>query len=277
MKSLDQSIYTKKYYLNSCSGFDEFLRFAGDDRNKRARYLEKLIKIEDGMKILDLGCGKGELAFYLAKKGAKVVGIDYSKSAIYLANKKLRLQNNQIRKNLSFTRSDAKKLNFRDDYFDLVVSIDVFEHLYKKELEVIMKNISRVLKKNGILFVHTEANKIYLDFTHKYYVYPISNLLIKINKLFTRKDYPGLSKDPRNKLHKIQHVNEPTYFYLKNLFKRYDFDGRIMPLISLLKPIKSWKDRFYNLLVLFYPICFFAPFHFFLAYDFLCIMKNNKD
>ncbi len=156
------------------------------------------------------------------------------------------------------------------------MAIDVFEHLYKEELEIVMKKIKKILKNNGLLIVHTEANRLYLDYTHKYYVYPVSNFLIKINYLLTKKKYKGLNKNPRSKLHIEQHVNEPTIFYLKKIFKKYRFRGKILSLISLIKPIISWKDFTYNLIVLLYPLCFIFPLKYFFAYDYLCIMKNEK-
>jgi len=172
---------------------------------------------------------------------------------------------------------DAKKLNFSDDSFDIVLSIDVFEHLYPEELELVMKEISRVLKKNGILLVNTESIKMYLDFWHNIYIYPISQLLIKLNKIIAHKEYLGLSKDPRNNIHKKQHVNEPTFFSLKRLFYKHSFVGKITSNIDLLKPVFSWKDRLYNYIVLWYPLCKIFPFNLLFAYEYICIMKNNKN
>ena len=46
-----------------------------------------------GKKVLDVGCGTGELAFLISKKGAKVKGIDYSEEGIDIAKKKYRHSN----------------------------------------------------------------------------------------------------------------------------------------------------------------------------------------
>ena len=135
--------------------------------------------------------------------------------------------------------------------------------------------IARVVKPGGSLLVHTEANPLYLDIAHPKYIYPLSERLIKINKLFYGKDYPGLSKDPRNNLHKIQHVNEPTYFYLKKLFSNYCFKGKIF-CRTLKKPVLGWKDVVYNSIVILDPFSRIPPLKYIFAYDFICVMKNHK-
>jgi ubiquinone/menaquinone biosynthesis C-methylase UbiE len=201
--------------------------------------------------------------------------VDYSKDAIKLAREKLKRQDVELRKRLSFILGDINKVDLGRDKFDAVFCIDVFEHLYPEELEVLMKKVTKILKKGGKLLVHTEANRYYLDYLHHIYVYPISQFLIFLNKIFTGNNYPGLSKDPRNKYHKKQHVNEPTYFSLAKLFKKHKFRGKIITIIPY-KPFLSWKDFVYNIVVYLYPLSLFPPFRFFFAYDFICVMSKRK-
>ncbi len=275
MKSVDSKIYDKDYYLHSCLGFEEFKKFKGKRVHLLGEKFLDRISIMPGMKVLDIGCGRGDLAIECARRGAKATGIDYSEDGIEIAKSSLKKQKLNIQKNVSFFKMDSKKLEFEINSFDIITSYDVFEHLYKDELEIVMNEISRVLKPKGILLVHTETNKIYLDFTHHIWSYPLDQLLIKINKLITKKEYPGLPKDPRNELHKKQHVNEPTYFYLRNLFIRHLFSGKIISLIPK-KQIFSWKDKIHNILISLYPISGFFPFHLLFAHDYICIMKNSK-
>ena len=275
MKRVNPKIYSKNYYLNCNLGFEEFKKFKAKKVHPRIKDFVDLLEIKDGMNILDIGCGRGDLAIECARRGAKVIGIDYSKDGIEIAKESLRKQKKLIKQNVYFFVMDAKKLKFKKNYFDIATSFDVFEHLYKDELELVMDEISRVLKPRGIFMVHTEPNKIYLDFTHRLWVYPINYILIKLNSLITKKEYIGLPLDPRNDTHKAQHVNEPTYFYLKNLFAKHEFEGKIIPVVPF-KPRISWKDITYNIFVWFYPLSLLFPFHLLFAYDYVCIMKNKK-
>lgn len=275
MKRVSPRIYSKNYYLNCNLGFEEFKKFKARKVHARIKDFVDLLKIEHGMSILDIGCGRGDLAIECARRGAKVIGIDYSRVGIEIAKESLSRQKKLTAQNAEFFVMDAKKLKFKKNYFDAVTSFDVFEHLYRDELELVMEEISRVLKPKGILLVHTEPNKIYLDFTHRLWVYPINYILIKLNSLITKREYSGLPVDPRNDMHKAQHVNEPTYFYLSNLFTKHEFKGEIIPAVPL-KPRISWKDITYNIFVWLYPLSVLFPFHLLFAYDYVCIMKNNK-
>jgi len=263
MRRVNPEIYTKKYYANHSKGFDNMVE-------KLSPYISGL----KNLKILDLGCGSGDLTIYLAKQGNTVVGVDYSKHAIDLARKKTRHLPEILKKRMVFSNIDAKNINYGKNTFDMVVLIDFFEHVYDWELRIIMKNISVLLKPEGKLLVHTEANKLYLDILHGLYVYPMDSFLIKINRLLTKKDYPGLPKEPRNELHKIQHVNEPTYFYLKKLFGEFGFSGEI-ECKTLVKPIISWKDQIYNVFVMLDPLSRYFPLKYYFAYDFICNMRKR--
>lgn len=275
MRSLNPKIYSKDYYLNACLGYEEFKQYKGKKVHQQIVDFCNLLKIKKGIKILDLGCGRGDLAIECARRGAVVTGIDYSKDGITLAKESLKNQSLLIQQNVKFLVMDAKKLKFSDNTFDIVTSVDVFEHLYHEELEVVMRELSRVLKKNGKLIIHTAPNKIYLDYVHKLWTYPMNILLIKINKLVTKKDYPSLPKDSRNDLHKQQHVNEPTYFYLKQIFRNNNFKGTIISIVPY-KPLYSWKDRLYNIFVWLYPFSKYFPIKILFTTDYICIMKNTK-
>lgn len=275
MRRVDPAIYTKEYYLNDCCGSKEFKRTMGKSLHPDVSRVLSYIEIKQGKKILDIGCGRGDVVVYYALHDVDSYGIDYAKEAIAIAQKVKKKQAKPIQKHIHFYLMDAKKLVFPDKYFDTIISIDVFEHLYKEELEIVLSEIKRVLKDDGTLLVNTEPNKLYLDFWHHIYVYPMSALLVTLSNFFTKNSYAGLPKDPRNDLHKKQHVNEPTYFYLRGLFKRHGFNGKIIENIALLKPTISWKDRLYNILVAWYPISFFPPFSYLFAYDYIGVMKKK--
>ena len=117
-KSL-KKIYNKIYAKGERKHYSSIL-FSGDRVPLAKREVLKEINWR-GKNVLDAGCGTGEIAFLIAKDGAKkVLGIDYSKEAI-LEAKKL-----HSRPNLSYECADLRKIKGK---FDIIVSLGTLEHL----------------------------------------------------------------------------------------------------------------------------------------------------
>jgi len=273
VKSLSPKIYDKEYYLNSNLGSEEYKKYKGKKVHVTINNFANLLGDVKGKRILDLGCGRGDLVIELARRGAISVGVDYSKDGIDLAKDALKIQSGEIKKRVNFFVKDIVRADFENESFDIIVSSDVFEHLYKDELEIVVAKLSKILKPNGYLLIHTAPNKIYQDFTHVFYCYWMDLFLLKIYNFISKNNYPGLPKDPRNDLHKKQHVNEPTYLYLSALFKRHNFEGQIDSIVPY-KPNLSWKDKIYNIIVYIYPISNYFPLNLIFATEYIC--KQNK-
>ncbi|MDO8660121.1 MAG: class I SAM-dependent methyltransferase [Candidatus Parcubacteria bacterium] len=276
MRSIDPKIYDKNYYLTVCPGSQEFKESGGKKLFPRLKTLLRQITINKSTRILDVGCGRGDIALYLGKNAKEAIGVDYSREAIKLANSAKKNFSLSIQKKVNFKVMNVKTLFFPDNYFDVVICIDVLEHLYKKEAEIAMQEIKRVLKKDGILFLQTGINKLLYDFVYKYYIFPVNKIVTKIDQFVRRINYKSLPKDPRTTDEKEQHVNEPTYFYLKNLLKKFGFKGEIKTEIGYIKPVKSIKTIIYNFLIAFYPLSSIYPLSVIFAWIFVCNLKNNK-
>lgn len=276
MKTVSSKIYDEHYYKKVCLGSEEFKKTQGKILHPRLKKLLSQISIKPNMKILDLGCGRGDISLSVAQKAQEVIGIDYSKSAIKIASSIKKKFPARVQKRVNFYHMNSKHLKFKENYFDLIICIDIFEHLYKPELEQAMKELSRVLKPGGILFVHTGANKILYDFTYKYYILPVNRFLTFVDQLVKNTRYKSLPFDPRTKEEKIQHVNEPTFFYLKALFTKYKFVGKIKIEIGYLKEKRTFKSALYNSLITWHPLSKIFPLSLLFGWVFICIMKNNK-
>jgi len=97
-------------------------------------------------KILDCGCGRGDLLFYLRKKGYRnLYGID---------DKNIIKNESEIK----FFNMDVCNMNFKDNYFDVVVASDLIEHIDDDMLAI--NEMRRVLNKNGVLIVFVPAFRI---------------------------------------------------------------------------------------------------------------------
>jgi ubiquinone/menaquinone biosynthesis C-methylase UbiE len=100
--------------------------------------------------VLDIACGTGYGSYYLAEQGATlVVGSDASAVALNYAKK-------YKRQNLLFTLSNALKMPYPDDSFDVVVSYETIEHI--EQDGVFLAECARVLKGDG-LFLCSTPNK----------------------------------------------------------------------------------------------------------------------
>jgi len=109
----------------------------------------ELFQPQKGEKILDIGCGTGNFSIKLAKKGAKVVGIDVSEPMLAKARKKS--ENNNL--NIDFQKGDATKLKFADNSFDAVFSMAALEFI--KDLKKAFNEMKRVVKPGGKILLGT--------------------------------------------------------------------------------------------------------------------------
>jgi len=105
----------------------------------------EFVNVKKNSKILDAGCGTGNLLKILEdkNKGLKLYGVDISKEMLKIAKKKL--------KKAKIKLEAAEKLTFKKKYFDYVFSVDAFHHYYNYDL--VMRNFYRVLKRDGCLIV----------------------------------------------------------------------------------------------------------------------------
>jgi len=121
-------------------------------------------QIQDGMRILELGCGWGSLTLAMAKRfpQSKIFAISNS------APQKAHIDAEALKrglKNITVLTRDISKLEslaVELEPFDRVVSVEMFEHF--KNYQELLRMVSQVLSKEGKTFIHI--------FTHKEYPYP---------------------------------------------------------------------------------------------------------
>ncbi|OGM28342.1 hypothetical protein A2962_00665 [Candidatus Woesebacteria bacterium RIFCSPLOWO2_01_FULL_39_61] len=112
--------------------------------------ITNLLKKSGLNKVLDLGCGTGRNLIFMAQNGLSVYGLDNSKTAIKLTKRWLRGKKLKAK----FILQDmGGKLPFKDNFFDAVVSVQVIHHAKIEEIRKIVREIERVLKMQGLIFV----------------------------------------------------------------------------------------------------------------------------
>ena len=112
------------------------------------------------VKILDIGCGGGLLSEPICRLGASVTAIDASKKNIEVA--KLHAKKNKLKINYICTSPENLKI---ENHFDVILNMEIVEHV--ENVNFFLKSCSKLLKKNGIMFVAT------LNKTLKSYIFAI--------------------------------------------------------------------------------------------------------
>jgi SAM-dependent methyltransferase len=107
--------------------------------------------LPDGARVLDVGCGSGANRPVLAQAGRFTVGIDFSAVP-------LELDPANDRDRAARVQGDAERLPFRGEAFDLVVSLDVLEHLKDDRLGA--RELRRVVRPGGVIVVFVPALNI---------------------------------------------------------------------------------------------------------------------
>lgn len=104
-------------------------------------------KIDSHIKLLDLGCGIGQMENYIYSvfPGIEIYGIDTSEKSINTARER--------NKGISFSVYNGKKIPFEDNFFDAVLLSCVLHHILPSDRGQILKEVQRVLKKSGYLFI----------------------------------------------------------------------------------------------------------------------------
>ncbi len=274
--SVNPKTFDKDYYYNVCLGSEEFKKSGGLTLHPNVKKMIDSIALSKDMEILEIGCGRGDTALHIAKKVKSIIGIDYSSEAIKIAKKIQKKYPKRIQEKSKFLIMDATRLKFEDNSFDLVLLIDTLDHLAIQEQEKMFKEISRVLKSGGKIFLRTCTNRILLNITFPYYIYPLNKILTWVDQKMKRISYAPLPKNPRTPEQEYQHINEPDYFQLQKLFKKFQLKGKIESQVGFLKAGSNIRTLFYNFAITFYPLSKYYPLNVFFASSFICNLKVYK-
>ena len=137
--------------LYSCAYFrapDETLEQA--QRNK-LRLLASKLCLKPGMKVLDIGCGWGDLALYLAKlEDVEVLGVTLSKEQQALATERAKAAGLENR-----VRFELRDYRDVDETFDRIVSVGMFEHVGVQHYDEFFKKLNALMPDDGIAVLHS--------------------------------------------------------------------------------------------------------------------------
>jgi SAM-dependent methyltransferase len=209
--------YSEEYFLAECDGCVEYRESGGRLLTPRLRALWSFGDVRSEMKVLDLGCGRGEVIVRCGLEGARAIGIDYSQAGLHLAQQTIARADTQdvdTWKRPDLSLGDVKHLPFSENVFDRIIMSDIVEHLYPDELEKTLREVYRVLVPGGTLLVHTMPNLWYYRFG-----YPLFRLVQRLRGV-------SLPTNPRERFKFSHvHVNEQTPCALHRTLARIGFSN----------------------------------------------------
>lgn len=223
IKSVPSKNYNREYYA-LCGGHKAFFK---GEISECLNYAFRLAEIRRGMRVLDIGAGRGELAVKCAQAGATVMAIDYSQAAVEIALNNLASRvDKKVARKVTYKRMNAKKIAYQKNYFNVVFMNDVVEHLYPEELKKVFLEIRRVIKPEGKLIIHTPNVGL---------IKPVCFLA----KIFFNWQPPK------------EHVNEQSWFSLRQelkIFKKSRVYLRprkryFSEPVGLIKDLPSWSSQ----------------------------------
>lgn len=203
-------------------------------RNK-LHVINKLIKLNRKMNVLDLGTGSGNFEIFMHNQVGKITGIDYNSRAINFLDSYL------LNHNINNVDLIVAKLQNLDRLsglpkFDLIILIDVVEHLSQPDVDVLMKSLRKLLKKDGRVIFITPNYKSLWSIVE--YMFDLLRLVPKF------KEEQHLSKHYKSNLKQLIVSNK---FKVDNI--------RTFNLFSYLIPSKAFSKLLCNIeLSINYPI-----------------------
>ncbi|HET6621695.1 MAG TPA: cyclopropane-fatty-acyl-phospholipid synthase family protein [Dongiaceae bacterium] len=137
----------------------------------KMRHIASKLLLEPGQRVLDIGCGWGGLAIYLAQQcGVEVVGITLSKEQHELATQ--RAKDAGVDKQVKFKLQDYR---LETGSYDRFVSVGMFEHVGVKHYREYFATVERVLKPKGVGLLHAIGRRDGPGFTNPWlrkYIFP---------------------------------------------------------------------------------------------------------
>jgi ubiquinone/menaquinone biosynthesis C-methylase UbiE len=199
-------------------GTPGFFQQLDEYRYDKLNYLPRLVDFGSykGRNLLEVGCGTGIDLVRFARGGAKVTGIDLSKTAIDLACKNFE----QSEQDADLHVMNGERMKFADNTFDVVYAHGVLQ--YTADTEKMVAEIHRVLKPAGeaILMVYNKNSWL--------------NLMRKVTNVpLEHEDAPVLKKFSVSELKKLLHP-----------FQEYRIIRERFPVKTKLH--SGWKARLFN-------------------------------
>ena len=135
----------------SCAYFEHPGQSLDDAQRAKKRHIAAKLAIDEGQTVLDIGCGFGGMALYLAgvAGAGKATGVTLSQEQLAVA--RARAERSGFGERLDFRLQDYRDVR---ETFDRIVSVGMFEHVGVARYDEYFRNVYRLLKDDGVMVLH---------------------------------------------------------------------------------------------------------------------------
>jgi cyclopropane-fatty-acyl-phospholipid synthase len=135
----------------SCAYFSDESQSLEQAQQDKCKMIAQKLLLKPGDKVLDIGCGWGSLAMYLAEHyDVEVTGITLSQEQLNVAVQ--RAEKRGLSNKVKFSLVDYRQL---DGHYDRIVSVGMFEHVGKPYFNTYFRSIKKLLRNDGNALIHT--------------------------------------------------------------------------------------------------------------------------
>ena len=138
----------------SCGYWADGVETLGEAQEAKLAHIASKLALADGQSVLDIGCGWGGMAIYLARHfDLKVHGITLSREQLELA--KERAAQAGVADRITFELVDYRELTDRGSRYDRIVSVGMFEHVGRPQFDTFFQTCANLLADDGVMLLHT--------------------------------------------------------------------------------------------------------------------------
>jgi SAM-dependent methyltransferase len=160
-----RGLYGRDYYLDDCEGHREFQASNGARLPRRLAKCLALMDVRCGDRVLDVGCGRGELALHAARSGAICLAVDPSRAGLDLLGEAMADWDLRGTRRPWRLVARGEHLPVASGSVDCAILSDVVEHLEPDTLDALLSDCHRVVRPGGRVVVHTQPNRKLVQYT----------------------------------------------------------------------------------------------------------------
>jgi len=138
----------------SCAYWPEDGMTLEQAQEAKLAHIAAKLALQPGQRVLDIGCGWGGMAIFLASRaGVQVHGITLSEEQLALARERAAAAG--VADRITFELVDYRDLAARGEKYDRIVSVGMFEHVGRPQFETFFRACGNLLTEDGVMLLHT--------------------------------------------------------------------------------------------------------------------------